>query len=161
MKVTNIHKRIIQQPKEKLSQILDSLSSKEDQLWPNDKWPPMIFKNGLSEGAVGGHGPIKYSIQKYLSGNTIEFKFIKPDGFEGIHKFDITEINSNQTEIKHTIEMSLYGKGTITWYFAIKWLHDALLEDCLDKVENHFLQESIRTKWNFWVFILRKLLKKR
>jgi hypothetical protein len=107
MKVSNIHKRVILQSKGKISQILDTLSSQDDQLWPNEQWPPMIFKNGLSEGALGGHGPIKYSIQKYIHGNIIQFKFIKPDGYIGIHKFDITEIDSNKTEIKHTIKMTL------------------------------------------------------
>ncbi len=161
MKITNIHKRIINQPKDKISELFDTLSSKSDQLWPNEKWPPMIFKKGLLEGAVGGHGPIKYSIQKYLPGNIIEFQFIKPDGFNGIHKFQITEIDSEKAEIKHTIKMTLSGKGILTWYFAIKWLHDALLEDCLDKVENHFSHEQKSTKWNFWVCILRKSLKRK
>ncbi len=161
MKVTNIHKRIINQSKDQISQILDSLSSKDDKLWPKKQWPPMIFKKGLSEGAIGGHGPIKYSILKYIPGNNIEFKFMKPDGFNGIHKFEITEINSNQTELQHTIEMSLSVKGIVTWYLAIKWLHDALLEDCLDKVENYFLQEPKSTNWNLWVCILRKILKKK
>jgi len=161
MKVTNIHKRVIHQSKDKVSKILDSLSSKDDQLWPNEQWPPMVFRKGLSEGAIGGHVPIKYSIQKYIPGNTIEFKFIKPDGFKGIHKFEITELDSKKTEIKHTIKMSLSGKGVLTWYLAIKWLHDALLEDCLDKVESHFLQEPKSTKWNVWVCMLMKILQKK
>ncbi len=120
----------------------------------------MIFKNGLMEGARGGHGPIKYSIQKYKPGVQIEFNFIKPDGFIGIHKFEIEEIDSTKTEIKHTVKMYLSGKGILIWYFAIKWLHDALLEDCLDKVENNFSKEKVNTKWNFWVVTLRKILKK-
>ena len=121
----------------------------------------MIFKKGLTEGAVGGHGPIRYSVKKYVPGNTIEFNFIQPAGFKGIHKFDITEINSKQTNITHTIQMSLSGKGIIAWYVAIKWLHDALLEDCLDKAENHFLQEPKSSKWNLWVCFLRKMLKRK
>jgi len=65
MKVINIHKRMINEPKDRVSKILDSLSTRNDQLWPNEKWPPVIFNKGLMEGAEGGHGPIKYSIQKY------------------------------------------------------------------------------------------------
>lgn len=161
MKVINIHKRVFHQSKDRISSIFDSLSSKNDQLWPYEKWPPMIFKKGLKEGATGGHGPIKYSIQNYKYGDFIEFNFIKPDEFIGIHKFEITAIDTEKTEIKHTINMSLSGKGILTWYVAVKWLHDALLEDCLDKVENHFLNEKVKTKWNFWVFALRKMLEKK
>ena len=161
MKVTNIHKRIIHQPKESISKILDSLSSGNDRLWPKEKWPPMIFKKGLVEGATGGHRPIRYSIKKYIPGSLIEFEFMKPDEFKGIHKFEITEIEKDKTELKHTISMTVSGKGIFTWYFAIKWLHDALLEDCMDKVENNFLTEKISSDWNLWVLFLRRIFRRK
>lgn len=161
MKITNIHKRIINQPKESISIILDSLSSNNDRLWPKEKWPPMIFRKGLKEGAIGGHRPIKYSIKKYIPGSLIEFNFMKPDGFKGIHKFEITEIEKDKIELKHTINMNVSAKGIFTWYFTIKWLHDALLEDCLDKVENNFLTEKIKTDWNFWVRFLRSIFRRK
>ncbi len=47
MKVTNIHKRVIHQSKDKISQILDSLSSKDDQLWPYEQWPPFCENTAL------------------------------------------------------------------------------------------------------------------
>jgi hypothetical protein len=161
MRVINIHRKIIRQPKEKISAIFDSLSTNNDQFWPREKWPPIIFKSGLTVGAIGGHGPVKYSIQKYTHGNLIEFKFIRPDGFMGTHKFEITEREKEQTEVKHTINMDISGKGVLTWYLAIKWLHNALLEDCLDKVENHFLETKMETKWSLWVIFLRRFLKKK
>ena len=161
MKVTNIHKRIINQPKENISIILDSLSSSNDRLWPKEKWPLMVFKKGLVEGATGGHRPIRYSIKKYIPGSSIEFNFMKPDGFNGIHKFEITEIEKDRTELKHTIDMTVSGKGMLTWYFAIKWLHDALLEDCMDKAENNFLTEKISSDWNLWVLFLRRIFRRK
>ncbi len=86
---------------------------------------------------------------------------MKPDGFAGIHKFEITEIEKDKTELKHTIDMTVSGKGIFTWYIAVKWLHDALLEDCLDKAENHFLTDKKKTKWNLWVIFLRRLFRKK
>ncbi len=161
MKVTNIHKRIIHQPKESISKILDTLSSNNDLLWPKEKWPPMIFRNGLAAGATGGHRPIRYSVNKYVPGSSIEFNFLKPDGFNGIHKFEVKEIENGKTELKHTISMNVSGKGIFAWYVAIKWLHDALLEDCLDKAENNFLTEKISSDWNLWVRFLRRVLRKK
>lgn len=161
MKVTNVHKRIIHQPQESISRILDSLSSDNDQLWPKEKWPPMIFRKGLVEGATGGHRPIRYAISKYIPGSSIEFNFLKPDGFKGIHKFEITEIEKDKTELKHTISMTVSGKGIITWYVTMKWLHDALLEDCMDKAENNFLTEKINSEWNLWVLFLRRVFRKK
>jgi hypothetical protein len=157
MKVINIHKRTIHQPKDKISAILDSLSSDKDLLWPKEKWPPMMFEQGLTEGAIGGHRPIRYSISRYKPGNIIEFNFLKPEGFTGIHRFEVITINDNSTELKHTIDMTVSGKGIVTWYAAIKWLHDALLEDCMDKAENNFLTEKKKTTWNIWVLLLRRL----
>jgi len=156
MKIINTHNRIIHQPKEEISKILDSLTTNNDQLWPKENWPPMIFRKGLTEGAIGGHRPIKYSINKYIPGSLIEFDFMKPDGFFGIHKFEITEIENDKTEIKHTIDMTVSVKGIFIWYIAFKWLHDALLEDCLDKAENNFLTEKKKTEWNLWVLFLRR-----
>ena len=161
MKVINIHKRIIHQPREKISEILSSLSTKNDQLWPNEKWPPMIFKKGLVENAIGGHRPIKYSVKKHVPGSLVEFNFLKPDGFVGIHRFEVKELEKDMTELRHTIDMTLSGKGIFTWYIAIKWLHDALLEDCLDKVENNFLTEKKKTDWNLWVLFLRRMFRKK
>lgn len=161
MRVINIHKRIICQPKEKVALIFDSLSTKNDQLWPKEKWPPMVFRKGLKDGAIGGHKPIRYSINKYIPGSFIEFKFLKPDGFHGFHRFEITEIENDKTEIKHTIDMTVSGKGIFTWYIAFKWLHDALLEDCMDKAENNFLTEKKKTEWNLWVLFLRRILREK
>ena len=113
MKIINIHNRIIHQPKEKISKIFDSLTTNNDQLWPKEKWPPMIFRKGLTVGATGGHRPIKYSIKKYIPGSLIEFNFMKPSGFTGIHKFEITEIEKNKTELKHTIRYDCIKKRNI------------------------------------------------
>ncbi len=121
----------------------------------------MIFRKGLTDGAIGGHEPIRYSINKYIPGSLIEFKFLKPDGFNGIHRFEITEIENDKTEIKHTIDMTVSGKAMFTWYIAVKWLHNALLEDCLDKAENNFLTEKKKTEWNLWVRFLRRILRKK
>lgn len=161
MRIINIHKRLINQPGAKVARILDSLSSDRDKLWPYEKWPPMIFKQGLIKGATGGHGPIKYTVKKYIPGQIIEFTFIKPAAFSGIHKFEVTDMEEEKTELKHTIDMTVSITGIFIWHSAIKWLHDALLEDCLDKAENNFLSQKKRTEWNPWVCYLRKVFSKK
>ena len=159
MKVINIHKRIIDHPKGKVSELLGTLSTKNDKIWPYEKWPAIKFSEGLVEGSKGGHGPIRYSIEKYMPNEFILFRFIKPTGFNGIHKFEIIELENGKTELKHTIDMDAVGKGLFTWNLAIRTLHNALLEDALDKVENQFLTEKRKTEWTIWVKILRKILK--
>lgn len=154
MKTISIHKRTIGQSIGVISDILNTLSSNDDKLWPKEKWPPMIFRKGLTVGAIGGHGPIKYSINTYIPGSLIEFTFVKPDGFKGVHRFEVTEIENNKTELKHTIDMMLSGKGILTWHIAIRWLHDALIEDCFDKVEINFPQIKRKQNGIFGLFFL-------
>ena len=161
MKVLNIHKRTINQPKSNITELLKTLSTDNDRIWPLEKWPRMKFENGIHIGAKGGHGPIKYLVEKYDPERQIQFRFLKPKGFHGIHKFELEQITQNQTQVKHTIEMNTSGKGTLLWIFTIRFLHDALIEDGFDKLENNFLDLKKKSKWNFWVRFLRKQMSKR
>ena len=144
-----------------VTDLLKTLSTDNDKIWPKEKWPAMKFKDGIKVGAKGGHGPIKYSVEKYNPSEIIEFRFSKPNGFNGIHKFEINEMTDDKTEIKHTIDMKTAGKGTLIWILAIRSLHNALIEDGFDKLENNFSLNQKSSKWNFWVRFLRKQIAKR
>ena len=158
MTVNNIHKRIINQPKQKISSLLDTLATKDDAVWPKELWPRMKFKQGLEKGAIGHHGPIHYSVNQY-NDSGFEFKFIKPVGFHGVHGLAMTTLNSNQTELVYYLKMDARGLGLIKWLFAIRQLHNALIEDAFDKVENHFDGQNRKSSWSLWVRFLRLILK--
>jgi hypothetical protein len=159
MEVLNIHKRKFKKPIFDILEFLPTLSTKSDRIWPIENWPPIKFKNGLKIGSNGGHAMIKYEIIDYHPQSHIEFKFQKPTGFNGTHKFEIYKLNSESFEIKHTLVMITSGMGTLSWLLAIRWLHDAILEDAFDKVENQLTKSTIKTDWNLWVKALRWLLK--
>ncbi|MEM7711988.1 MAG: hypothetical protein AAF349_00090 [Cyanobacteria bacterium P01_A01_bin.68] len=159
MKVLNVHKRIINQPKQKVVDLVSTLSKENDSIWLKNRWPKMKFQGGIQVGANGGHGPIRYSVEKYDPGEIIQFRFSKPSGFHGIHKFEISKIDYGKTAIIHTIEMKTVGKGTLFWALGIRSLHNALIEDAFDQLENHFLEHKKSTPWNLWVQILRSLSK--
>ncbi|WP_396601417.1 hypothetical protein [Algibacter sp. R77976] len=159
MNVVNTHKRIINQPQVKVAMLLETLATKADCVWPNDKWPPIRFKNGLKVGEKGGHGIIRYSVEEYILGKLIVFRFLQPKGFNGIHKFEVKEINSTSTEVTHSIIMNTIGvKATLQWLIAIRWLHDALIENAFDTIENNFLEVKKHTKWSYWVSFWRFIL---
>lgn len=158
MKVVNIHQRTIDQPKEKIVSLIETLSTKEDKVWPKEQWPKMRLNKGLVVGSKGGHGPIGYTIHQYQPGELIEFEFTKPQGFNGFHRFEIEPLSENQTSVKHIIDINTTGLGLLSWPLAIRWLHDALIEDAFDKIENQFLSEPKRTEWNLWVKMLRTIL---
>ena len=159
MNVVNIHQRIINQPKFEVAKLLKTLSTKDDKVWPNKNWPAMRFINGIKVGAKGGHGIIRYSVEEYILGDLVVFKFLKPKGFNGIHKLEIQEIDTITSEVKHSIIMKTEGLASLQWVFIIRWLHDALIENAFDTIENNFLEVEKFTKWSLWVHIWRYILK--
>jgi len=158
MKVLNIHSREINQPRHKVVELIKSLATEEDKIWPNEKWPAMRFKNGKKVGARGGHGPVGYYISEYLPEEKIVFQFTKPVGLVGSHTLDISE-SHQQTILKHTINAELKGMMKILWPLSIRPLHDALIEDAFDKVELNFSDRIEKNKWSLWVKFLRLILK--
>lgn len=159
MKVLNIHRREINSPKDEVLTLFNTLSQKDDKIWPIEYWPPMKLDKAINVNSKGGHGPIRYKVISYSTSGFVEFEFQKPKGFDGTHSFEITELTSNKTEVKHTINMKTTGVGTLIWIIAIRWLHDALLEDAFDKIENQLGGERKKTEWNLWVKSLRRILK--
>ncbi|MDG2450145.1 MAG: hypothetical protein P8M34_10925 [Saprospiraceae bacterium] len=119
----------------------------------------MRFREGLMLGAKGGHGPIKYIVKRIVDDQLVEFQFTSPNNFDGIHKLEFFEENDSNTTIRHTIDMETRGVlATLQWLVAIKHLHDALIEDAFDKVENLFNSTPKKTRWSSWVKTLRWLL---
>lgn len=160
MQVVNIHRRKINQSKESIIQLFKTLSTKNDAIWPFEKWPAMRFQDGLKIGAKGGHGRIRYTIIDHTD-DFIKFQFSKPEGFTGTHHLEIKSIQNDLTEITHEIKMFTSGKATFLWITTVRWLHDALLEDAFDKLENHFLTKKKETKYTIWVTLLRTLYKRK
>lgn len=156
MKVQNIHRRIIPTSASHVGKAFDSLATENDAIWPYEKWPAIRFEEGVKVGSKGGHGPVGYSIEAYSKGELIRFKFTQPQGFHGIHEFYLNEISEKETEIVHAIKMRTTFWASIQWLIAIRWLHDALIEDAFDKLENHFSIHKRSSTYNFWVRILRK-----
>lgn len=161
MKVINIHTRLIHQPKHKIAAMLATLATPEDAIIATDRWPRVFLDKGLVAGSLGGHGPIGYVVREYVPGEFVEFSFTKPLGFEGTHKFEMLELQPGMTEMKHIIHMNVRGTAILQWALVIRWLHDAFIEDAFDKVENHFIDRKKSTPWNFWVVLLRKVLRRR
>ena len=158
MKVLNIHTREIESEVGKIVDLLSTLSTNEDRIWPKEKWPSMKLNDGLKIGSEGGHGPIRYKVIDYNPESHVVFQFQKPLGFNGIHKFELSQMDKNNTQIEHTIEMTTNGIGTIKWLLAIKWLHDTLIEDAFDKIQNQLEHKNHKTDWNIWVKLLRAIM---
>lgn len=157
MKVHNLHTRIIPQPRHTLGLLMATLATKKYQMLATDKWPRMRLDKGLVPGSRGGHGPIRYFVSEYNEGESITFTF-DMKGFNGFHQFELIELDDERTQLSHTIEMKTSGWATIKWALAIRWLHDAFIEDAFDRVEGHFNPKIQHGEWSWWVKVMRWMM---
>ena len=131
MAVTNVHERLL--PKHP-GALIDELGSPADRLWPAQAWPPLGLDRPLSVGAAGGHGPIRYFVESYVPSEWVRFCFSGPPGAHGFHEF-ICQDGPEGAVLRHTLVISPRGPARLSWPLAFRWLHDALLEDLLDRAE--------------------------
>jgi hypothetical protein len=158
MAVINIHERELNASATEVGKLIDGLASADDKLWPRDRWPAMKFDRPLSVGAIGGHGPIRYTVESYKPSLHIQFRFTAPEGFQGSHRFEVEAMGGDKTKLRHVIEMQVQGTAWLTWSLAIRPLHDALLEDALDQAEAYTGGRPAKRGWSLWVRFLRRVM---
>lgn len=155
MRVLNVHERGYPVSVERLGELLDSLASEKDGLWPRHSWVAMEFDRPLGVGADGGHGPIRYSVEEYRPGESVRFRFCGPKGFDGVHFFEVVESGEERSKLRHTIEMETRGLAVVLWPLMIRPLHDALIEDAFATAEASLGLAPQMTPWSLRVRFLR------
>lgn len=155
MPIRNAHERTLPAPAERVGALLDGLASPEDALWPRHDWPPMRFDRPLQVGAVGGHGPIRYTVEEYEPGRQVRFRFTAPRGFHGTHGLEVEPVDPDHTRLRHVLEMRPTGAARVSWPLVYRPLHDALLEDALDRAERAVGGAAPPRPRSHWVRLLR------
>lgn len=155
MEVLNVHERVLESEPVQVGALLDSLSSREDRLWPKHTWPRMEFDRPLGVGATGGHGPIRYFVEEYTPGRSIKFRFTGPKGFDGFHGYDIISTSKLSTALRHTLKMNTQGLAILSWPLVYRPMHDALLEDSLATAQVSLGVAPQIQVWSLWVKVLR------
>src|SRR5438128_791395 len=80
MQIVNVHQRLLNASPERVGALIDSLSSRNDMLWPHENWPRIRLDRALGVGAAGGHGPIRYTVEAYAPGHSVRCRFTGPKG---------------------------------------------------------------------------------
>ncbi len=155
VKVLNIHQRVLSASAQKVGTLVDSLSSREDKLWPKQTWPRMAFDRPLCVGAIGGHSPVRYVVEAYTPGRSVKFRFTGPRGFNGYHQVDVVDRDGATCVIRHTLEMSTNGLAVLSWPIVFRPMHDALVEDALAQAQVSLGESPHIQKWSTWVRVLR------
>ncbi|MFE2170218.1 SRPBCC family protein [Streptomyces sp. NPDC059447] len=159
MAVYNVHERLLPAKGSEVGALVDTLADGDgDLLWPGRAWDPMEFDRPLAVGAVGGHGPVRYTVSAYVPGTWVRFTFSGPRGFHGFHEFAVLPVDAERTVLRHTLAMSTSGLARATWPLAWRPLHDACLEDGLDRAELACTGKiARRARWSPYVRFLLTL----
>ncbi len=160
MKVINVHERVLDGTVEQVGALIDSLASEEDALWPHHVWPQMKFDRPLAVGAAGGHGPIGYIVEEYTPGQLIRFRFTKPEGWDGTHRFEVVNSPEGTVSLRHTLDLTTSGSSSFAWQLIYRPMHDAVFEDVLDKAQASLGQAPQMKPWSATVKFLRWALAK-
>lgn len=160
MTVRNVHERLLRAPANEVGALLDGLAGPSDRLWPRDRWPAMRLDRPLQVGAAGGHGPIRYYVEAWEPGRWVRFRFTRPKGFLGTHEFAV-ESREEGALLRHTLEMEVTGAARLTWPLVFRPLHDALIEDALDRAARAADRPpDPPARWSLRVRLLRWLLRR-
>lgn len=157
-RVVVVHERRLPSRPDEVGALIDSLASRKDRLWPRDAWPSMRLDSGLRVGSEGGHGPIRYRVEAYEPSRLVRFRFTAPRGLDGTHEFVVVPTGEGTT-LRHVIDMRVSGLAYLTWPAIYSPLHDALIEDALDRAESALgVGAGRRAPWSPRVRVLRRLL---
>lgn len=99
---------------------------------------------------------MRYFVTRYEPGRWVEFQFTGPRGFNGRHSFTVINRAENSTLLRHELSMSPGGRALITWPLFFRPLHDALIEESLDRAENECGSSPIHAyRRSLWTKLLR------
>jgi hypothetical protein len=162
-RMRNSHERTLPAGPTEVGELLTTAGQPGDRLWPGDRWPRMKLDGPVAVGARGGHGPIRYWIESYEPNRSLTFRFDPAIGMHGTHHFEIEPASAEgRTVLRHEIDGRTSGTMALVWPLAIRWFHDAVLEELLDNAERAVGGEVDRpARWSPWVRVLRRLTARR
>jgi hypothetical protein len=156
MKVINVHQRLLHASPARIDELLQTLGSPHDQVWPRDRWPRMVLDGPLGVGASGGHGPVRYFVEAREPG-FVAFRF-RMRGVEGWHGFEVLEATQQHRVLEHRMEAELTGGAAVRWAAVMRHLHDACVEDMLSNVQRALGDTPNPVAWSPYVKWLRRMM---
>ena len=157
--IRNVHQRELPVPAGDVAVLLETAGGPRDAIWPSPAWDPMVLDMPLRVGSAGGHGPLRYRVTRHEPGRLLEFTTDPGQGLDGTHTFTVEPLGPGRCRLRHEVAGRSSGAGRLLWPLAVRWMHDAVLEDLLDRVERTLGTGPARpARWTAWVRLLRRLV---
>ncbi len=154
----NVHERVIAAPVEEVGALLAGVGRPDDRLWPGHDWMPMTLDRPVGVGARGGHADIRYSVTAYQPGRRVVFAFEPPTLLTGWHALEVEPGPDGSTLVRHVLEAQPHGSFRLLLPLVVRWVHDAVVEDLLDRAEVAVGRVPTQpATWSAWVRLLRRL----
>lgn len=134
-RVHNVHERTLGAEPARVGALIESLASRDDRLWPTRRWPALRLDRGLEPGSDGGHGPVRYAVARHEPSKLVAFAFTPAFPIAGEHRYEALPGDDGGTLLRHTLEGRPQSWLRLGWPLCFRWLHDALIEDSLDRAE--------------------------
>lgn len=64
---------------------------------------------------MGGHGPIRYRVERYEPGRAIRFRLTGTRGVYGTHGFEIKDSAPGRVRLEHRLCMWVSGVALLSW----------------------------------------------
>ena len=122
MRIHNVHEREVGDASAAIERI--------EEFWPGDRWTSLRLDRPLGVGARSGRAVVREEVVEYAPRERLVFRITQPKGIEAQHRFD-----ANGSVLRHTVEGRATGLMRVGWPLVIEPLHDALLEDLLDRAQ--------------------------
>jgi len=115
--------------------------------------------------AANQFGAGDLTVAAYEPGRRLRFEF-EPGPFSsgllGYHEFTVLDDGPAGATLRHLIAARALGAKRLAWPLVIRPLHDALLEDLLDRAERAASGRDTGSRgWSPWVRLLRWMLARR
>lgn len=157
--VRNVHSRVTDGTVADAAALIEALGTRDDRLWPRDRWPRIRLDQGTAEGSRGGNAGLRYRVLQVEPGRRVRFVFESGShpAVTGWHELRVDPIGDDGLQWTHELVLEHPSLQVRTGLIP---LHDALLEDLFDQIEYELGQHPLeRPEFSASIRTLRALMR--
>ena len=94
-----------------------------------------------------------------MPGRRIQFRFMEPKGFRGVHRFEIEPVGDACTRLRHVIGIRRSGVTWLARALAFGRCTMATLEDALGRADSFVGKQLPRRELSTWVRLVRWIVR--